>query len=64
MKLTLKKWNWSIGEGAPLAYFVGLNVLEDEMLALETGAELQRVLQRHGRTLVFMESLEIAHRSS
>ncbi|MGZ3703723.1 MAG: 3-deoxy-8-phosphooctulonate synthase [Bdellovibrionota bacterium] len=62
--LSLKKWNWQIGEGAPLAYLLGLNVLEDEALALETGQELQRVLKALGRTFVFKASFDKANRSS
>jgi 2-dehydro-3-deoxyphosphooctonate aldolase (KDO 8-P synthase) len=65
MKLTLKKWNWSIGEGAPLAYMLGLNVLEDEKLALETGLELQKVLREEGSSsFVFKASFDKANRSS
>jgi 2-dehydro-3-deoxyphosphooctonate aldolase (KDO 8-P synthase) len=63
-QLSLKKWNWSIGEGAPLAYMLGLNVLEDEQLALETGQELQRIFRALGRTYVFKASFDKANRSS
>jgi 2-dehydro-3-deoxyphosphooctonate aldolase (KDO 8-P synthase) len=65
MKLTLKKWNWSIGgEGEPLAYMLGLNVLEDEALAIETGKELQRICKSIGRAFVFKASFDKANRSS
>ena len=62
--LALKKWNWKIGEGAPLAYMLGLNVLEDEALALETGQELARVLKALNRSFVFKASFDKANRSS
>jgi 2-dehydro-3-deoxyphosphooctonate aldolase (KDO 8-P synthase) len=62
--LELKKWNWKIGEGAPLAYMLGLNVLEDEALAVETGQELARVLKAHNRSFVFKASFDKANRSS
>lgn len=65
MKLTLKKWGWSIGGGGePLAYMLGLNVLEDEKLALETGTELQRICKSLGRQFVFKASFDKANRSS
>lgn len=64
MKLTLKKWGWSIGGGEPLAYMLGLNVLEDEKLALETGTELQRICKALGRQFVFKASFDKANRSS
>ena len=58
MMLELKKWNWKIGRGAPLAYMMGLNVLEDEALALEVGQELQRILKPIGKSFVFKRSEE------
>ena len=64
MKLTLKKWGWSVGGGEPLAYMLGLNVLEDEKLALETGMELQRICKAMGRQFVFKASFDKANRSS
>ncbi len=64
MKLELKRWNWAIGGGAPLAYMLGLNVLEDEALALETATELKRVLSALGRSFVFKASFDKANRSS
>ena len=63
-KLSLSSSNWSIGEGAPLAYLLGLNVLEDEALALEAGTELQRVLKGLNRSFVFKASFDKANRSS
>jgi len=64
MMLELKKWNWKIGRGAPLAYMMGLNVLEDEALALEVGQELQRILKPIGKSFVFKASFDKANRSS
>lgn len=64
MKLSLPKYSWSIGEGAPLAYMMGLNVLEDEGLALETATELKRVMGGLGRSFVFKASFDKANRSS
>ncbi len=62
MKLSLKKWNWGIGQGEPLALMLGLNVLEDEALAMEAGTELKRALG--GRAFVFKASFDKANRSS
>ena len=64
MKLSLKNSNWSIGEGAPLAYMLGLNVLEDEGLAIETATELKRITAALGKTYVFKASFDKANRSS
>lgn len=61
MKLTLKKYKWSIGGGEPLAYMLGLNVLEDEGLAFEVATELKRVCPRG---FVFKASFDKANRSS
>lgn len=60
MKLSLKKYNWSIGDGEPLAYLLGLNVLEDEGLAFEVATELKRVT----KNFVFKASFDKANRSS
>lgn len=62
--MKLKNFDWSIGGGAPLAYMMGLNVLEDEGLAFETATELQRVMKAYGRTFVFKASFDKANRSS
>lgn len=64
MKLELKKYQWAIGEKQPLAYMLGLNVLEDEGLALETGTELKKIMSGLGRTYVFKASFDKANRSS
>ena len=62
--LELKKYGFRIGEGAPLAFIMGLNVLEDEGLALETAAELKRVAKALSLPLIFKASFDKANRSS
>jgi len=62
VKLELKKWNWQIGADAPLAFMMGLNVLEDEALALEVGTELKRIMG--GKPFLFKASFDKANRSS
>jgi len=64
MMLELKKSGWRMGGAEPLGYMMGLNVLEDEGLALETGAELKKVMASLGRTYVFKASFDKANRSS
>lgn len=59
--MKLAKYNWSIGKGEPLAYMLGLNVLEDEGLAFEVATELKRVVPRG---FVFKASFDKANRSS
>lgn len=62
--MKLRNFDWSIGEGSPVAYMMGLNVLEDEGLAFETATELQRVMKAYNRTFVFKASFDKANRSS
>lgn len=62
--MKLSKWNWEIGSNAPLAYLVGINVLEDQGLAFEVAQELQRILKSMGRSFVFKASYDKANRSS
>jgi 2-dehydro-3-deoxyphosphooctonate aldolase (KDO 8-P synthase) len=62
--MKLKNFPWAIGEGDPLAYMMGLNVLEDEGLALETATELKKVMASFGRSYVFKASFDKANRSS
>ena len=62
--LRLKQWNWSIGEGEPLAYMLGLNVIEDEALALETAQELKRITKELKTKFIFKASFDKANRSS
>lgn len=63
----MKSLSWKygkIGGGAPLLYLLGLNVLEDEALALETAQELKRIAQSLGIQFVFKASFDKANRSS
>jgi 2-dehydro-3-deoxyphosphooctonate aldolase (KDO 8-P synthase) len=62
--LTHKASGWTIGTGKPLAVIAGLNVLEDEALALEVGAELKRICARLGLPYAFKASFDKANRSS
>jgi len=55
---------WSIGGDGPLAVIAGLNVLEDEGLALEIGTELKQVCAELGLPYVFKASFDKANRSS
>ncbi|MCP3680019.1 MAG: 3-deoxy-8-phosphooctulonate synthase [Gammaproteobacteria bacterium] len=64
MALTLKKWHLTIGDGQALFCMLGLNVLEDLGLALETATELQQVSQQLGLPFVFKASFDKANRSS
>lgn len=60
----LKSWKIRFGAGAPLAIMAGLNVLEDESLALETATELKRITGRLGIPFIFKASFDKANRSS
>ncbi len=62
--VTHKASGWSVGTGKPLAVMAGLNVLEDEALALEVGTELKRICARLGLPYVFKASWDKANRSS
>ena len=62
--VTHKASGWTIGTGKPLAVMAGLNVLEDEALALEVGTELKRICARLGLPYVFKASFDKANRSS
>lgn len=62
--LELAKWKLKIGAKAPLVYMLGLNVLEDEALALETAQELKRIMKGLGRAFIFKASFDKANRSS
>lgn len=62
--LTHKASGWTIGTGKPLAIIAGLNVLEDEALALEVGSELKRMCARLGLPYAFKASFDKANRSS
>src|SRR3954447_7379362 len=62
--LKLDRWNIAIGDGEPLVVMAGLNVLEDEGLALETCRHLQGVCADLGLPYVFKASFDKANRSS
>ena len=62
--LTLDRWNMSIGDGHPLMIIAGLNVLEDQGLALETAAHLKSVCAGLDLPYVFKASFDKANRSS
>lgn len=62
--LTLDRWNLAIGDGQPLTVIAGLNVLEDEALALSTARHLKAVCERLGLPYVFKASFDKANRSS
>lgn len=62
--LTLDRWNIAIGDGKPLVVIAGLNVLEDEALALSVGRHLQAVCGELGLPYVFKASYDKANRSS
>ena len=64
MQMRLDKWNIAIGDGAPLVVMAGLNVLEDETLALEVCAELQYICADLGLPYIFKASFDKANRSS
>ena len=51
--LKLDRWNIAIGDGEPLVVMAGLNVLEDEGLAMETCRHLQGVCADLGLPYVF-----------
>jgi 2-dehydro-3-deoxyphosphooctonate aldolase (KDO 8-P synthase) len=62
--LKLDRWNIAIGDGQPLAVIAGLNVLEDEALALRTARELKAICADLGLPYVFKASFDKANRSS
>ena len=62
--LKLDRWNIAIGDGQPLVVIAGLNVLEDEALALETARHLKGVCADLGLPYVFKASFDKANRSS
>lgn len=62
--LTHTPSGWTIGGNGPLAVMAGLNVLEDEGLALEVGTELKRICGGLGLPYVFKASFDKANRSS
>jgi 2-dehydro-3-deoxyphosphooctonate aldolase (KDO 8-P synthase) len=62
--LTLDRWKIAIGDGQPLLVIAGLNVLENETLALETARHLKEVCGELGLPYVFKASYDKANRSS
>ena len=62
--LSLKNYDWKIGAGAPLAVIAGVNVLEQEELALDVGAQLKQICADIGLPYVFKASFDKANRSS
>jgi 2-dehydro-3-deoxyphosphooctonate aldolase (KDO 8-P synthase) len=62
--LKLDRWNLAIGDGQPLVVIAGLNVLEDEALALATARHLKDVCAELGLPFVFKASFDKANRSS
>lgn len=56
--------NWTIGAGKPLSVIAGLNVLEDEALALTIGRELKAICDELGLPYAFKASFDKANRSS
>lgn len=62
--LTLDRWNLKIGDDQPLLVIAGLNVLEDEGLALSVGRHLKEVCGQLGLPFVFKASFDKANRSS
>ena len=64
MQLTLRKWNLSIGSGQKLFCILGLNVLEDLDLTLETARQLKQITTALDLPFVFKASFDKANRSS
>ena len=62
--LKLDRWNMAIGDGEPLMVLAGLNVLEDEALAMETARHLKAVCADLALPYVFKASFDKANRSS
>ena len=62
--LKFPKHDISIGTGHPLTVIAGLNVLEDEALALTIGQHLKEVCARLGLPYIFKASFDKANRSS
>ena len=62
--LELKQWGVKVGADEPLLCLLGLNVLEDEALALETATELKQICARLRLPFVFKASFDKANRSS
>jgi 2-dehydro-3-deoxyphosphooctonate aldolase (KDO 8-P synthase) len=53
----------ALGDGAPLVLISGLNVIEDELEAIDNARVIQRIADDHGIPLVFKASFDKANRS-
>lgn len=62
--VALKHHDWAIGGGGSLAVIAGLNVLEDQALALEVGTELKAICADLDLPFAFKASFDKANRSS
>lgn len=62
--LTLKDYDLKIGDGEKMVVMAGLNVLEDEGLAMEVCAELKAVCANLDLPFIFKASWDKANRSS
>lgn len=62
--LSLNNYDIKIGDGAPLVVMAGLNVLEDEGLAMEVCAELKSICADLQLPYIFKASFDKANRSS
>jgi 2-dehydro-3-deoxyphosphooctonate aldolase (KDO 8-P synthase) len=62
--LKMDRWGLGVGDGRPLLVIAGLNVLEDDALALETARTLKAICERLGLPFVFKASFDKANRSS
>ena len=62
--LKLSRANLAIGDGQPLFVIAGLNVLEDEALALAVGRRLKEIATGLALPYVFKASFDKANRSS
>ncbi|MBE8191785.1 MAG: 3-deoxy-8-phosphooctulonate synthase [Alphaproteobacteria bacterium] len=63
-QVELSKYNIKAGAGQPLLVMAGLNVLEDEALALEVAAHLKAVCAGLNLPYIFKASFDKANRSS
>ena len=62
--LTLKEYDLKIGDGEKMVVMAGLNVLEDEGLAMEVCAELKAICADLDLPFIFKASWDKANRSS
>lgn len=62
--LTLKEYDLKIGDGEKMVIMAGLNVLEDEGLAMEVCAELKAICADLDLPFIFKASWDKANRSS